>query len=319
VNSVRDKFENDGETRVIVMRDKAEAMVLASFAADSLALGVHWIYDVRQISSQYGLVERFLKPREGSYHPSKGKGEFTHYGDQQLVLLESLAANRGFDLNDFSERWQRLFQEYSGYFDGATKGTLGNFSKGKGPRDSGSPSNELAGASRIAPLVFCYRNNLEELVVAARLQTRMTHGDPLTVHAAEFLARVAWKTLKGASPSEAITEVTQKNYAETIFAEWVQEGFESKEMESVPAIGSFGQSCHTPAAFPGVIHLIAKYEKDLKEALVQAVMAGGDNAARGLAVGMILGAHLGREELPEEWVTELRQGAEIKNLLQQIG
>ena len=47
------------------MRDKAEAMVLASFAADCLALGVHWIYDAQQISNQYGRVEKFLKPREG--------------------------------------------------------------------------------------------------------------------------------------------------------------------------------------------------------------------------------------------------------------
>ena len=303
----------------MVMRNKAEAMVLASFAADSLALGVHWIYDIQQITSRYGRVERFLKPREDSYHPTKDKGAFTHYGDQQLVLLESVAAKKGFDLNDFSQRWQRLFQNYTGYFDGATKGTLANFSKGKGPQDSGSPSNELAGACRIAPLVFCYRNSLDDLIVAARVQTRMTHGDPLTVHAAEFFARVAWKTLRGTSPSEAIDEVTQNYYPDTIFAEWVQEGFESKDRESVAAIGSFGQSCHTPAAFPGVIHLIAKYEKDLKEALVQAVMSGGDNAARGMAVGMILGAYLGQEQLPEEWLTDLRKGEEIRYLLQQIG
>ena len=300
------------------MRGKAETMILASFAADSLALGVHWIYDTEQIASQYGRVKSFLEPRKDSYHPTKDKGGFTHYGDQQLVLLESVAAKNGFDLNDFSERWQRFFREYPGYVDGATKGALANFSKGKGPRDSGSPSNDLAGAARIAPLVFCYRNSLDELIAAARAQTGMTHGDPLTVHTAEFFARVAWKTLRGAPPSEAITEVAQNQYSETIFAEWVQKGFESKDRESVAAIGSFGQSCHTPVAFPGVIHLIAKYEKDLKEALIQAVMAGGDNAARGMAVGMILGAHLGQGYLPEEWVTDLRKGQEIKNLLQQI-
>ena len=316
---MREKIEDDDETRGTVMRDKAEAMVLASFAADSLALGVHWIYDVQKISSQYGRAERFLEPKEDSYHPTKDKGEFTHYGDQQMVLLKSVAAKRGFDLNDFSQRWQRFFRDYHGYFDGATKGTLRNFAEGKGPQDSGSPSNELAGASRIAPLVFCYRNNLDELIVAAREQTRMTHGDPLAVHSAEFFARVAWMILNSASPSEAIDEVRQNYYPDTIFAEWVQEGFASKDMESVTAIGSFGRTCHTPDAFPGVIHLIAKYEEDLKEALVQAVMAGGDNAARGMAVGMILGAHLGREHLPEEWVTDLRKGQEIKNLLQQIG
>jgi ADP-ribosylglycohydrolase len=113
--------------------------------------------------------------------------------------------------------------------------------------------------------------------------------------------------------------VTEKNYPETIFAEWVQEGFESKDMESVSAISRFGLTCHTPDAFPGIIHLVAKYEKDLKEALVQAVMAGGDNAARGMAVGMILGAHLGKEHLPEDWLTDLTKSEEIKNLLTQIG
>ena len=300
------------------MRDKAEAMVLASFAADSLALGVHWIYDVQQISSQYGRVETFLKPKEDSYHPTKDKGEFTHYGDQQMVLLESIAARRGFDLNDFSERWQRFSRNYDGYVDGATKGTLRNFAEGTGPQDAGSSSNDLAGASRIAPLVFCYRNNLDELMVAAREQTRMTHGDPLAVHSAEFFARVAWMTLNSTSPSEAIEEVRQNYYPDTIFAEWVQEGFASMDMETAAAIGSFGRTCHTPDAFPGVIHLIAKYEKDLKEALVQAVMAGGDNAARGMAVGMVLGAHLGLENFPEEWLTDLKKGEEIKSLLSQI-
>ena len=84
------------------MRDKAEALALASFAADSLALGVHWIYDAQKISNQFGRVEKFLKPREDSYHATKDRGEFTHYGDQQLVLLESVAAKKGFDLNDCS-------------------------------------------------------------------------------------------------------------------------------------------------------------------------------------------------------------------------
>jgi ADP-ribosylglycohydrolase len=300
------------------MQDKARAMVLASFAADSLALGVHWIYDASKIANEYGRVETFIKPKEDSYHPTKDKGGFTHYGDQQLVLLESVVMKNGFDLNDFSERWQGFFQAYNGYFDGATKGTLRNFTKRNDPQNSGSPSDDLAGASRIAPLVLCYPNDLDQLVETAKVQTRMTHRDPLTVRCAEFFARVVWKSLRGTPPATAVTEVTEETFPDTIIAEWVEDGLDSITMDSVSAIGSFGQSCHTSDAFPGVIHLIAKYENDLREGLIQAVMAGGDNAARGMAVGMILGAYLGEEHLPEEWVTNLMKGEEINNLLHQI-
>jgi ADP-ribosylglycohydrolase len=301
------------------MLDNSKTMVLASFAADSLSLGVHWIYDAAKIAAEYGRVETFLKPKEDSYHPTKDKGEFTHYGDQQLVLLESVAMQNGFDLNDFSDRWQGFFQGYNGYFDAATKGTLRNFSKGNKPQDSGSSSDDLAGASRIAPLVFCYPNDLDELVESAKVQTRMTHRNPLTVRCAEFFARAAWKTLRETPPTTAVTEVAQETFPETIIAEWVEEGLESKSMDSVSAIANFGQACHTSNAFPGVIHLVAKYEDDLREGLIQAVMAGGDNAARGMAVGMILGAYLGEEHLPEPWVTELKKRKDIQNLLNQIG
>ena len=301
------------------MQNNATAMVLASFIADSLSLGVHWVYDTEKIASEYGTVETFLKPKENSYHPTKDKGEFTHYGDQQLILLESVAAKNGFDLNDFSDRWQGFFKDYDGYLDAATKGTLKNFSKGNSPHDSGSPSDDLAGASRIAPLVFCYPNDLEELVETAKLQTRMTHRDPLTVRCAEFFARVAWKSLRGTPPTTAVTEVAEETFPGTIIAEWVEEGLESTTIDSVAAIGSFGQSCHTSDAFPGVIHLIAKYENDVREGLIQAVMAGGDNAARAMAVGMILGAYLGQEHLPEQWVSQLKKGKEIQHLLSQIG
>ena len=72
------------------METNAEAMVMASFVADSLALGAHWIYDIERISESLGRVDSFLEPASNSYHSTKGKGEFTHYGDQAFILLESL-------------------------------------------------------------------------------------------------------------------------------------------------------------------------------------------------------------------------------------
>jgi ADP-ribosylglycohydrolase len=293
-------------------------MVLASFAADSLALGVHWIYDAGKIQKDFGRVDALRKPLPDSYHPTKDKGDFTHYGDQVFVLLESIAARKSFDPSDFSKRWQDLFRTYRGYVDQATKKTLQNLAQGQGPEDAGSSSTDLSGAARIAPLIYRYHKEPEMLVKAARAQTRMTHNNPLVMDGAEFFARVCCKVLEGTAPAKAMIEVAEARFKGFPLFGWVKEGLGSAGEDSVSVIARFGQSCHTDDAFPGVVHLIAKYEKDLKEALVQAVMAGGDSAGRGLMVGMVLGAHLGDQTLPKEWVSGLKRGADISRLLQHI-
>jgi ADP-ribosylglycohydrolase len=297
------------------MREKADAMVMAAFIGDSLALGAHWIYDVDRIRKEFGRVDSLLKPDPASYHPTKEWGDFTHYGDQMFVLLQSVAAMKGFDLQDFSSRWRGLFKDYSGYVDKATKGTLDGYGAGKGPEAAGSSSTELAGAARIAPLVRVYRGQLDLLVEAAEAQTRMTHRDPLVVECAVFFARVCSMVLEEASPLDAMKKVTETVPFLSPIKAWVEAGIQSTGKASTQAIVEFGQSCHAAQAFPGVVHLIVKYESDLKEALVQAVMAGGDNAARAMAVGMVLGARLGWESIPPAWLSALKKRDEIQRLM----
>lgn len=300
------------------MDERGRAMVMSSFIADSLALGAHWIYDTESISRVFGRVDSFLKPGPDSYHSTKEKGDSTHYGDQTFVLLESVAERKGFELYDFSVRWQVLFDNYDGYIDQATRGTLSHYEAGGKADEAGSPSDDLAGASRVAPLVYCYRNDVDKLVEAARAQTRMTHNNGGTIDSAEFFSRVAWLVLRDASPITAMERVSKEHFGDSPVSKWVAAALKSKSEKSVQAISRFGQSCHTEEAFPGVVHLIAKYENDLKEALIQSVMAGGDSAARGMMVGMVLGAYLGLESLPQEWLSQLRKGDQILELLAKI-
>ncbi len=76
--------------------------------------------------------------------------------------------------------------------------------------------------------------------------------------------------------------------------------------------------CEIEAAFPCLVHLIARYEDNLKEGLIENAMAGGDSAGRGLMVGMILGAHLGIDAIPQKWLSELKSYQEIVDLMDQI-
>jgi ADP-ribosylglycohydrolase len=46
-------------------------------------------------------------------------------------------------------------------------------------------------------------------------------------------------------------------------------------------------------------------------------MAGGDSAARGLVVGMILGAYQGMDGIDENWIEEMRERQTIEHCLNQ--
>jgi ADP-ribosylglycohydrolase len=146
----------------------------------------------------------------------------------------------------------------------------------------------------------------------------MTHRDILTLDASGFLARLAFRVLRGMRPVSAIEDVTRSHFEGSMIQRWVQKARESSVTESVQAIKDLGQACPTPGAFPSVIHLICRHEDDLKEALIQDVMAGGDSASRGMAVGMVLGAHLGMDAIPSDWLSGMKRRREIEELLKKL-
>jgi ADP-ribosylglycohydrolase len=300
------------------MKPDAAAAVWGGLTADALALGAHWIYDTAQIDSQVGRVDRLMAPPPTSFHKNKRAGEFTHYGDQTMVLLTSLAEAGEFRLEAFAADWRALFADYRGYFDHATKDTLKHFKEGRSPRESGSASTDLSAVGRIAPLACLYADDTEQLVQAARDQTAMTHNTADVVDSAAFFAQTLALVLDGQTPLEALQTVQNDHFARAPFDRWVAAGIESAREPTRAAIRRFGQMCDVGAGFPGVVHLIAAHENHLEEALIANVMAGGDSAARGLLVGTILGASAGLEGIPAHWRNGLVNRERIRKSIDRL-
>jgi ADP-ribosylglycohydrolase len=118
----------------------------------------------------------------------------------------------------------------------------------------------------------------------------------------------------GSTPGEALTAVGNRFKGGTIDG-WLKKGMDSAGQATRAAILGFGQQCSIGAAFPAVIHLLTRYPEDIETALVENVMAGGDSAARGMIVGMVLGAHLGTAAIPEHWLTGMSAYNRIASLL----
>lgn len=299
-------------------RDTKKAMVLASFCGDSLALGPHWEYDPAKLEAEFGQI-RDLMAHKGRFHAGRGAGALTHYGDQTLLLLESLAAHKHFDLEDFAERWKGLMTDYEGWTDTATRQTLGRFEFGEPASASGSMSTDLSGASRIAPVVYALADDPQACIAACVAQARMTHNTPDVLAAAEFFGRTLLAVLSGVEPVAAMKDAVGALSSDSPIGEWMEKGFASTGEDSVKAIISLGQSCHVDDALPAVCHVIAKYEGSLEEALAASTMAGGDSAARNLLIGAVLGAGQGMESIPERWLGTLQARGRIEELLEELG
>ncbi len=298
------------------MKDNAQAMVIAAFAADSLALAAHWIYDTAQIDRDFGIIDQLLPPVAGSYHGSRQKGDFTHYGDQSLLLLQHLAENGSFDLERFAGSWQQFFRSYPGYIDSATRKTLAALDEGKSAKECGSGSSDLGGPARIAPLIYWYRDNPDLLIKYAHQQTSLTHTDTAAIAATDFIAETALLVLGGMHPAAAIEQVIEEGIHDIDLDLRLRRSMDTVAVDSRKVIADFGQMCGTSNALPGAVHLILAYQNNLREALIQNVMAGGDSAARGMVVGTILGAYQGMNGLDKEWLTAMRATKDIMKFLE---
>lgn len=296
-------------------KDRLLGMLWGAYVADAYSLGAHWMYDVEEIKDSALSYEGYNDPLT-EYHNDKKAGDFTHYGDQSLWLLESIALENQFNLSSFSKRWKEYMIQYSGYVDGASSATLLGLRDGKGVLACGSNSKDLSVVGRMAPLIYTYSDSMEKLIENVKLHTVFTHMTKELVESAGFFTEIVIAMLLGVDLERSL-EASVKGYSEEI-QKWVKLGMVSREYDTNDAIKDFGQSCSVNHGFPGVIHLILKYKDDFTAAMIANVKAGGDSAARGMIVGMILGARNGLDNIPQAWRDTLIHKDDINNLLQMI-
>jgi ADP-ribosylglycohydrolase len=303
------------------VRERYAGLLYGALIGDSLALGPHWIYDQAEIARRWGRVTELQAATPDGYHPGRPRGAQTHYGDQTLVLLESIEACGGnFVMDDFARRWRGFWNESTAYRDHATKDTLAHLEEGRGLTRAGSDSTELGGAARIAPLLAALRNEDQPTIIAAaRAQTALTHAAPATMDAAEFIARTVFLLMRGVTVSSALPMAATLPYRALRAEELLRRAQETRDLSTARAVEELGASCPLEKALPAVFAILLRHGEDLEGALEENVMAGGDSAARGLVLGTILGAAHGRRAIPARWSEALAARAKVEGFLKTVG
>ena len=99
-------------------KNRAKACILGALVADAATMGLHWVYSQKRILEVAPEAPEFRTPDEADYaggvgyfaHAGKVAGDFSHYGEQMLVMLESLLESGG----SLDEAYQVDQSAYSG-------------------------------------------------------------------------------------------------------------------------------------------------------------------------------------------------------------
>lgn len=262
-----------------------------AFVADAYALGAHWIYDETQLKNLPLDWENLNSP-QAMWHKGKEKGDFTHYGDHGQWLYEFVQTNKSFEPSAYAAFWMEKMNDYQGYVDGSSRETLAIF-QNDFQSQCGAASHDLSIIGRIAPLLLVSKTK-EDFLAYTQAFVSFTHNSPIVLKAAQFFASVLFDVAQGGDISDTITHTT----VDTLLEDAYHAAMESKGKESFTAIRTFGPACGVEGGFEGTIHLLISYN-NYKEAMIANAKAGGDSAARGMIVGMIMGA--AHQEIPAEW------------------
>ncbi len=166
----------------------------------------------------------------------------------------------------------------------------------------------------MAPLFAAYDGTEAQAVAWARAMAGLTTSDRGVLAMVDFCASAIHHALAGLDLPTAMARSEKYLTDQTLKTRYAS-GLASVGGNSTAVINTFGAGCDAFAMFPGVVHLLAKYADQPREAAARAILAGGDNATRCSLVSTILAARHGLDFMPPAWYGAVRRKDHIEALL----
>lgn len=80
----------------------------------------------------------------------------------------------------------------------------------------------------------------------------------------------------------------------------------------------YGMPCAIYHQLPAAYYLAARFHDDFESAVLHAINGGGQNMARAMLTGALVGAQVGLEGIPQRFIDGLERGAELLGLAKRI-
>lgn len=179
-----------------------------------------------------------------------------------------------------------------GLFDGA--GSLGN-----------------GGAMRVAPAAFV-PGSLDRRVEVARSQAAVTHAHPQALDGAGVLCAGIALAAEGPFSTEQFLDDVGRHVRTREFGAALQSARELLRGDAAPREVAAVLGCDISAvgSVPAALVFFLRTPRDPVEAILAAVLAGGDTDTIAAMTGALAGAHCGEGAIPQRWRTRLEAADE---------
>lgn len=178
-------------------------------------------------------------------------------------------------------------------------------------------SKGCGGVMRTAPIGLVYKK--EAAYKLGCESAAITHGHPSGYISAGALSYIISAIIEGldleTSVKQALEECKMYPSSEEC-SELIEKAISlaKSDIPDIHAIESLGEGWVGEEALAISVYCALKYQTDFEKAVISAVNHNGDSDSTGAITGNILGAYLGINGIPQNWVREVELSVEMKEL-----
>lgn len=169
-------------------------------------------------------------------------------------------------------------------------------------------SKGCGGVMRVAPVGLMFQSR-ESFQIACECAA-ITHGHPSGYISAGIFACIISELIGGKDIEQAIDIALNlakeyKGHEECVDAIKKALSLVEKDIDAKAAIKQLGEGWIGEEALAIAIYCSLKYKDEFQNAIIAAINHDGDSDSTGAITGNILGAYLGLEKIPSEWIEKI--------------
>ena len=340
----------------INLQDRAMGAIMGAYIGDALGLGPHWFYDLNEQYRLYGdWINDYTDPQPDRYHAGMKAGQQSQSGLILNMQIDSILTNGEYNEEDFC---RRLDTELFPQLDGTANIGPGGFTSqsireawvlrtqhNKPWGEVASFTDNTEAAERVLALAVRYTTKPQELARNVSSNTLLTQcdetinamtvaysavlgmlvqGHPLDEDLSSKLMQLVADhqlpfhamSIPGSKPSGAGTFaspdalLTPSSIARAAHENLIQPAWKVSIV--------YGMPCAVYHQFPACYYLAARYSDDFESAVLHAINGGGQNMARAMLTGALVGAQVGIQNIPKRFIDGLEDSDKLLNRAEKL-